>query len=250
MHKTVSMFIKRGALVAATTILLCSQSLAQLPRAPISRNLITVVKPDRVADFEAAVKQYNEVYAKSGGKFTRIQYQSLTGPNEFRLVRSYNNWAEMDAQSTITANAELARIAARINACIERSSTVISEIVPELTLPRPATPPVLIRISKVRVPRNKVDEWIALWKNEALPAYKKAGIPVVIRRARMGAPNNEFYVTTRAANWADMEISATEKAMGKEAYQKLVPKLNAITTTLETNVYRYRADLSYEPPAN
>lgn len=40
------------------------------------------------------------------------------------------------------------------------------------------------------------------------------------------------------------------KALGQEAYQKLLPKLNAITTQLEVNIYRYRADLSWSPPAN
>ena len=249
MNNSVSTFVGRSVTLAAATILLCSPGWGQ-QRQPIQRNLITIVKPDRVADFEAAVKLYNEVYAKTGGARARLEYQSLTGPTEFRLVRSYNDWAEMDAPLTTNTNAELARILARITSCIEHSTTVISEIVPELTLPRVATPPVLLRISRLRVAPAKVDEWMAIMKNEVVPAYKKAGISLTVRRARMGAPSNEFYISTRAANWAEAGTSSMAKALGQEAYQKLLPKLNAITTQLEVNIYRYRADLSWSPPAN
>lgn len=211
--------------------------------------MITSVKPDRAADFEAAVKQYNEVYAKSGGTQARLQYQSLTGPTEYRLVRNYNTWAEMDAPSGTNSNADLARIVTRINACFEHSTTVISEVVQELTLPQAATPPVLVRIARVRVRPDKVQEWTAIVKDEMMPAYKKAGLTFTVRRARMGAPSSEFYISTRAANWAEAGATGTRQVMGDEAYQRVLPKLNAITTLLETNLYRYRADLSYTPPA-
>src|SRR5258706_13731053 len=63
---------------------------------PIWRVLTTVVKPDRVADFEAAVKQYNEVYSKITGARARVMFQSMTGPNQFRRIISYDKWGDLD----------------------------------------------------------------------------------------------------------------------------------------------------------
>jgi hypothetical protein len=74
----------------------------------ISRVLNTVVKPGRVADYEAAVKQYNEVYSKITGVRARVVFQSMTGPNQFRRID------RGPGTEAFIGNAEAARINTRI----------------------------------------------------------------------------------------------------------------------------------------
>lgn len=66
MYKRVSSSIARGAALAAATISLCTSGWAQTPT--IKRIFTTVIKPDRVPDFEAGIKQFNDALSKLGGK--------------------------------------------------------------------------------------------------------------------------------------------------------------------------------------
>ena len=78
----------------------------------------------RVADFEAAVKKTNEIYAKISGVRSRLMFQSLTGPQQFMLVRDYDKWADLDAgpvAKALAANAELARINLHMDALGEEA---------------------------------------------------------------------------------------------------------------------------------
>jgi hypothetical protein len=221
---------------------------------PISRVLTTVVKPDRVADFEAAVKQYNEVYSKITGARARVMFQSMTGPNRFRRIVSYDNWGDLDrgpGTGAFIGNAELARINARILSCVQSSTTEVEVLLPDLSLPRPSDAPKLLVISRSRIRPDKIAEYTAIVQDELMPALKKGGAKsFAVRRVRFGAPTNEFYTSMRVDNWAEAGgPNIARSAMGEEAYQRMVAKLTAITLVREQDVFRYRGDLSYVPPS-
>ena len=54
------------------------------------------VKPDRVGDFQAEIKEYNAVLAKGGSTHYNSVWLSLTGPREYALVSYRNKWADLD----------------------------------------------------------------------------------------------------------------------------------------------------------
>jgi antibiotic biosynthesis monooxygenase (ABM) superfamily enzyme len=249
MKKPASDLFHRRMVLTLTAAMVCSIP-AWAQRQPIRRVLVSTVKPDRVADFEAAVKQYNEVYAKVPGVRPVAMFQSLTGPYQFVLVRDYDKWADLDpgpVSKAIAANAELARINLRIGSCIESSTMIVEELQPDLSMPRPAGPPDLIRVARSRVRPDKTAEFEAIIKDELLPAHRKAGSKSFsVRRVRFGGPTNDYYLSTRLDGWADIAADSVRKAMGDEAYQRMVAKLTALTVERELNVYRYRADLSYD----
>ncbi|HVO98325.1 MAG TPA: hypothetical protein VMT15_09680 [Bryobacteraceae bacterium] len=217
------------------------------PRMPISRTSTVMVKPDKIADFVAAVKDYNAVYSKVQGATARIQYQALTGATRYRLVQNYPDWAAMDVPPVTVSNADLARINARIQACFESITSLVTELLPDLSTAAVTEPPTLLRIARTRIRPDKVDEWMAIVKNELLPAYKKAGLTLTVRQVRFGAPTNEFYLSTRIANWADAGKNPLRDSMGADAYNKMVAKLTALTTLRELDIFRYRADMSWAP---
>jgi hypothetical protein len=219
---------------------------------PISRVVTTVVKPDRVADFEAAVKQYNEVYSKITGARARAMFQSMTGPNRFRRAISYEKWGDLDrgpGAEAFIGNAELARINARIQSCVQSSTTEIEVLLPDLSLPRPSDAPKLVVVSRSRIRPDKIAEYTVIVKDELMPALKKGGAKSFsVRRVRFGAPTNEFYTSMRVDNWAEAGgTNIARSAMGEDAYQTMVSKLTALTLAREQDVFRYRGDLSYAP---
>jgi hypothetical protein len=239
-------FTSRAAGVALLVTFSCTAAWAQ--RMPISRVVTVTLKRDRTADFAAAVKEYNAAYAKTQGARTRILYQALTGAASYRLQLGYADWSELDAPPATESSAELARINARIVACFESSATLVTELLPDLSTPMLSEPPKLLRIARTRIRPDKVEEWKALMKSDVLPACKKAGRTLTVRQVRYGGPTNEFYVSSRLANWADAGKNPLRESMGAEAYDRMVAKLSALTTFREVDVYRYRADMSFTAP--
>ena len=55
------------------------------------------VKPDRIGDFQAEIKQYNAVLAKGGSTRYNSVWLSLTGPRTYVRVDYYKTWADLDA---------------------------------------------------------------------------------------------------------------------------------------------------------
>jgi hypothetical protein len=216
-------------------------------RPPIRRVSMTVVKPDRIGDFEAAVKQFNEAYAKVPGGRSRTMFQSLTGQTEYMLVRDYDKWSDLDAPNPTLTNVDLARINVRIMSCFQSMVTLIEELKPELSSPTsPSEPPTIIRLARSRIRPEKVAEWESIVKNELLPAYVKAGAKsITVRKVRFGGPNTDYYISTRKQNWADAGANELAASMGADAYKAMVSKLTGLSVQRELNLYRYRADLTY-----
>ena len=243
----------RGASLALTAAFVFSMpALAQRP--PIRRVLVTTVKPDRIDDFEAAIKQYNEAYAKITGGRSRTMFQSLTGQNQYMLVRDYEKWADLDPGAVtraLAADSQTARINQRIMSCVESSTMLVEGLLPELSMAtRPAESPKIIRLAHSRVRADKTAEWEAIVKNELLPAYKKARQKsVTVRKVRFGGTTNDYYISTRMDAWADVETDSLSKSMGAEPYNAMVARLTAVTEERDVNLFRFRADLTYTAPA-
>src|ERR1035437_6904349 len=54
------------------------------------------VKPDRIADYQAEIKEYNAVKAKGGSTRYDSVWVSLTGPRTYARVIDYKTGAELD----------------------------------------------------------------------------------------------------------------------------------------------------------
>jgi hypothetical protein len=103
------------------------------------------IKPERVGDFLAATKEYAAVMTKGGSERSYSVWHSLTGANEYALVRTYSKWADLDVTGTEPKlkeqAAELQSIASRITQCAESTHRVIEEVLPDFSLPQPGQPP-------------------------------------------------------------------------------------------------------------
>lgn len=245
-------FQNRAILAFTTALVLAIPAWAQRP--PIRRALIATVKADRVGDFEAAVKQYTDVYSKVAGVHSYGTFQSMTGNNQYVMVRDYDKWSELDPSpltKALAENSELSRINQRILSCVETGTSLVEELLPELSMAAPSDHPNIIRVAHNHIQSGKNVEFEALVKNELLPAYKKAGAKsFTVRRVRFGGSTTDYYLSTRVDGWADAGANALSKSMGEAAYQAMAAKLTALTVDREINLYRFRTDLSYSTPAS
>jgi hypothetical protein len=121
------------------------------------------IKPERVGDFLAATKEYAAVLAKGGSERSYSVWHSLTGANEYALVRNCSKWAELDVTGPEPKMKEqasdLQSIAARIGQCEESTHREIEESLTDYSLPQTGTAPSMIRVLVTRVrPDNGAGE--------------------------------------------------------------------------------------------
>ena len=212
------------------------------------------VKPDRVGDFYAEITAYNAMKAKGGSTEYASTWASLTGPRVFALVVNYNKWADLDAGADPKMKeqaTDLARISMRITDCTESWHRIIEEVNPDLSLPDSGKMPTMIRVLVTQVRPDKVKDYLELAKNEVIPGIKKSGLKdYSIAQSRFGEPNTVITSVAGFNNWADLDGGlGLEKGIGKEAYQSYLGKLTPLIVSSQFDVYRFRPDLSYLPPA-
>ena len=138
------------------------------------------VKPDRIGDFQAEIKEYNAILAKAGSDRYSTVWVSLTGPREYARVQMYSKWADLD--NTIDKDprlkdqqADLARLSTNIIECTSSWHREIDVVDPDLSLPDNGDEPKMIRVLVTQMRPEKYHEYLELQKNEIFPAVKKGG---------------------------------------------------------------------------
>ena len=212
------------------------------------------VKPDRIGDFMAEIKEYNAVLAKGGSAQYYSMWLSQTGPRTYARAQYYKTWAEMDAGADPKMKdeaADIARISLRITECTESWHRVIEEVNPDLSLPDSGKVPDMLRVLVTEVRADKVGDYLALVKSDILPGVKKSGAKdYSIAMGRFGESSSVVTSVLGFDKWADLDGAiGVEKALNKEAYQAFLSKLRPLIVSSQFDIYRFQPDLSYLPAA-
>ncbi len=240
--------------VLASTFAVVLTTSAQAQRGNIRSITFYTVKPDRIGDFQAEIKEFNALYAKGGSTNYSSMWVSLTGAREYARVSYYNKWADLDAGPDPKLKdqaADLARIGTRIIDCTAGSRRVIEEIQPDLSLPESNDVPKMVRVLVTQVRPDKYQEYLSLVKSDVLAAAKKGEIKMYeFAETRYGGPNTEVSSVVAMDNWGDLDGDVgIQKGLGKDGYQALLSKVRQLIIQSEVNEYRYLPDLSYLQPA-
>jgi antibiotic biosynthesis monooxygenase (ABM) superfamily enzyme len=212
------------------------------------------VKPDRIGDFQAEIKEYNAILAKAGSDRYSTMWVALTGDHEYARVQMYSKWADLDSSVDTDPKlkdqaVDLARISMRIIDCTSSWRREIDVVMPDLSLPDNGDMPKMIRVLATQVRPEKYREYLDLQKNVILPAVTK-GAPKFYNFAekRFGEPGPEFISVIGFNNWADLDDTiGAEKGLGKDGYQALVNQVRALIVQSQYEIYRYEPDESYLP---
>jgi len=212
------------------------------------------VKPDRVGDFQAEIKELNALAAKGGSTNYASMWVSLTGPREYVRSITYNKWADLDAGSDPKLKdeaADIARVTERILDCTESWRRIIAEIQPDLSVNTATDYPKLIRVLTTDVRPDKYNDYLALVKNDILPAAQNGGLKLYqFSETRYGAPNTQVSSVVAMDAWGDLDGGVgIQKALGKDGYQALTEKVRPLIVQAVVNEYRYLPEISYLPSA-
>jgi hypothetical protein len=243
---------RRNCLLALTATFVCITPLLAQEQNNIRSVLRVRLKPDRVGDFRSVVKDINAVLKKAGHNRPATWWESQSGAREMVLVGYYPKWAEYGAMPAAfkEAGAELAPLLARFSQCSDSTERTIDEVMPDHSIPLPADVPGMVRVLRVVVKPDKVDEYLALHKSEIMPAVKKAGLGTyVLTRTRFGGSAFEFRSAIAMKGWGDLDATSplVEAMGGQPAYQKYLAKIRPLISEAEYNIYVHQADLSYMP---
>ena len=247
----------KAALVAAIAVTIISglESPAFGQSTPNIRSSTNyTVKPERVADFTGAIKEYNAVLKKAGYDKGYTMWATASGPVEYRVVSYSSKWAEFDVTRSTDpklkdVQVELTGIGRRILSCVEKYDRVMMQVNPALSLPRKAEPPKMIQSIKIRIHPDKLDDYLALLKSDVFPAIQKSEITTFsVSQGRFGAPPYELRIAIGMDKWADLDGTlATVKAMGQERYNAFLKKGRPMISFSEYDISRYVPELSYWP---
>ncbi len=202
------------------------------------------VKPDRVGDFQAEIKEFNAIYAKGGSTNYSSMWVSLTGPREYVRAQYYNKWSDLDAGADPKLKdqaADLARISLRIIDCTESYRRIIAEVQPDLSVLTLTEMPKMIRVLTTDVRPDKYKDYLALVKSDILPAAQKGGLKwYEFSETRYGAPNTEVTSIVTMDSWGDLDTGVgVQKALGKDGYEALLQKVRPLIVQSVVNEYRY-----------
>lgn len=211
------------------------------------------VKPDRVGEFESAMKEMQAVMQKAKYERGSTMWQSGAGPMEYLLVYYNNSYADVFSNTPSPSLKEvqpsLTALRLRVLACTNAMERRVSEVVSDVSMPR-GTPPPYVRTIRSEVKAGKMEPYMAMLKELVLPAMKKAGMQTfLVFRQRYGGSSNEVVSATGVTNLADLDQSPSPvvKAMGEAGYKQYLAKRAELVEHSETNIFRFRKDLSYQP---
>jgi len=247
--KTKCSFAARAAAVA---LCFAGVVLAQSGPPPAARSHVVLVhvKSDMVNEWMDLQKNELIPAQKKAGLATRTTYQTVFGnTNEFVTVTPLGKYAEFDGPSYLDRTlgaVGAARLAAKLQKCLESRQVFISNALPELSSAPAGQLPALGVFTRVRVATGKLEDYETFVKSEILPIYKKADVGMTVTRRGLGANANDVVQVSWLTKMADIDAgSPITRALGPAGAAKLLAKTAGMATLVEQVVRRRVPDLSY-----
>jgi hypothetical protein len=214
-------------------------------------------KPDRVAQFEAALKAHLEWAKEAKDPWTWITLQITTGERygEYVIISPNHSWADLDKDVEF-AQKRINNFRLTATPLLESYSREISEF-DTTNVNWPDDPDDYAKIVEFFTYYIKVGQKSAFFEavGKFHQAFVQAKYPAyyLISSVRTGGDINRVRVIIPHPNWADFE--EPEKSMGdvfvevygQEGAKALGEKLYNATYKVESMVLQRRPDLSYTP---
>jgi hypothetical protein len=103
-------------------------------------------------------------------------------------------------------------------------------------------------VTEIRVKPEKVGEWLALERDEVLPALKKAGVKQYTVFQTLIGDATDFVIVRPLPSFAEFNgPDALERALGPDKSAALVAKLRACTDSMHRSIENRHDDLFLDP---
>lgn len=213
---------------------------------------VVKVKPDMIIEY--ADLQKNEVMPaqqKGGVKERAVWQPAVFGPAyEYHIVTPIEGLARYDSPSPMikALGEEGARaLQAKMRRLVDGSQTFLVRLRADLSNPPQMTgPPKLALITFISTANGRGTDFANVIKSDVTPAVRKAQTGYLVYQTMLGGDTNGFVTVVPVESFATLNLpSPIVKAMGQDAYDRLVAKTAGIVTGLERHIMRFNPDLSF-----
>lgn len=209
------------------------------------------VKGDRVADFEARIKELSAAMSSRGRGFNVWQVV-LGDQNTYHIVSQLESFASLPEQQANPPmeQAQWTGWLERISGTIDSQVMGVAQVHPDLSmLPQQtqASPSaeLMILVTDKLLP-GKRDEFVALLREELIPAFRKSSIiGIVANEMAFGSGTGDWVFAVPVQSWAELDKPMPLiTSMGRQAAEELLSRADSMVERSETIVLRTRSDLS------
>ena len=213
--------------------------------------LFVKLKLDQEENWKTTVKDYTAILKKAGSEQQATVWESQTGPREYAVVWYSAKWKDIGEDDPKLKNSasEIGAVLARLNTETDSLDYWIDEMQPDLGIPSKEVP-TMVRTSRTRVIQGKMDEVKAMFRDQIVPAVKKAGVTSYgFAVARYGTPSNEIHTYMGLSGWGDLDSPfGTEKGMTPAEWKAFQAKLPSVIESTEWTIWKFHPELSYLVP--
>jgi hypothetical protein len=209
------------------------------------------VKGDRVADFEARIKELGAAMSRQGRGFN--VWQVVFGEqNTYHIVSQLESFAslpELEANPPME-QAEWTSWLERIRGTIDSQVMGVAEVHTDLSkmpqVSQGAANAELMILATQKLLPGKRPEFVALLRDQLMPAFRESSVlGVVTNEMAFGSGSGDWVFAVPVQNWAELDKPMPLiTSMGQQAAEALMSRADAMTDRSETIVLQTRPDLS------
>lgn len=249
---------RKGSLLLLSVFLMASVAMAQQDSDGIAQGFLIKPKPGMAQKFEEAYKAHVEWHRQQGDDWTWDTWQFETGEQigQYIVRTGGHSWEDFDAKSEFREKdgdhytANVAQYVESITGWFTRSRYDLSRLPEDDAGPFP-----LITVTEYRLNPGKGGDFNYVMGKvaEAAKTTNRPGYYVVVQGA-MGTNGPTRSIVGLEKNWAGFKPGEKsiremmEEVYGLSESDSLRETFWKSVHSYQTNVLRYRADLSYQPP--
>lgn len=221
---------------------------------PMAWNQVRIVrvKPDRVADFEARLKEVGAAMSRQGRGFNVWQV-ALGEQNTYHIVSQLESFAslpELEANPPMEQaqwTSWLEQIASTIDSQVMGVAQVHTDLsmMPQQGSPAAANAELMILATQSLLP-GKRQEFVTLLRDQLIPAFRESSVlGVVTNEMAFGSGSGDWVFAVPVQSWAELDKPMPLiTSMGPQAAEALLNRIESMTDRSETIVLETRPDLS------
>ncbi|HEX6998596.1 MAG TPA: hypothetical protein VF322_10655 [Gammaproteobacteria bacterium] len=227
------------------------------PPMPWNQVRIIRVKGDRVADFEALIKELGSAVSRQGEDGFMVWQVVLGDQNTYHIVSQLQSFAslpELEANPPMEQT-QWASWLERIRGTVDSQIMGVAQVHADLSIPpqeaqaQPGqNPELMILVTDTLLPGKRSD-FVSLLRSELIPAFRESPIiGLVTNEMAFGSGSGNWVFAVPIQNWAELDKPMPLiTSMGQEAAEELLNRAATMVARSETIVLRSRPDLSAAP---
>lgn len=206
------------------------------------------VKHDRIGEFEGLLKELRTAMQEAGQPPFMVYKTELGELNTYHIVAPFDSFAMFEMETPPMEPAEWANWVNRMEGTIDSHTMAIARARPDMSIVpgEQGEMQELIVLVTDKVMAGKIREYETFVRDELLPALRQGDIGAAFaNEVIFGAEGRTWVYAVPIEGWQEFDgPSPIVEALGQPRAEELMLRGDALVESTETNVLRFRPDLS------